>query len=92
MIQRDRHLNTPIGDMAVLVAQQSDIVDVRSLIEEAGKWLRSRGIYQWTPGKPASQRLNWLIKQQWLYMVYLDERTAATITLQTHNHAIWGKN
>jgi ribosomal protein S18 acetylase RimI-like enzyme len=92
MIQQDHYLNTPIGEMIVSVAQQSDIANVRSLIEDTGSWLLSRGIHQWLSGTPSDRRLRWLVEQQWLHIVYMEGRTVATITLQTNDQAIWDED
>jgi ribosomal protein S18 acetylase RimI-like enzyme len=76
--------------MKISLAHTSDLETVQSIIEEAGSWLRSRGINQWSPGTPIERRLRQLLTGSCVYLVYFVQEPVATITLQESDETIWG--
>ncbi len=72
-------------------ARENDLDTVLSILEEAARWLISRGIDQWQPGSFSRQRIADRIEREEMYLAELGGRPAGTLALQWSDEETWGE-
>ncbi len=78
------------GEIEAVRARPCDLGTVLSILEEAARWLASRGIRQWGPGTFSRERLCDRIERGEMYLFVLDGRTVGTMALQWSDEETWG--
>ncbi len=71
-------------------AEPSDLDAVLSILEEAARWLASRGIDQWGPGSSPRGRIKNRIGRGEVYLAVLDGRPVGNVVLQWSDEETWG--
>lgn len=72
-------------------AEKADLDPVLSILDEAARWLASRGIEQWKPGTFRRQRIAGRIESGEMYLAELDGRYVGTLALQWADEETWGE-
>lgn len=78
-------------DLEVREARTADLDVVLSILEEAGRWLVSRGIDQWRPGSFSRRRIAARIERGEMYLAELARRPVGTFALQWSDEETWGR-
>jgi GNAT superfamily N-acetyltransferase len=77
--------------VTIIRAQQGDLDRVLELLEEASRWLSSKGLEtQWLPGPAFRQTIKDNIDRGEVYVVKDVKKTIGTITLQWSDKKFWG--
>src|SRR3989454_6514372 len=75
----------------IVRAQQGDLDTVLEILEEASRWLSSKGLEsQWRPSQAFRQTIKDNIVRGEAYVVKAVEATVGTITLQWNDRKFWG--
>jgi len=75
----------------IVRAQQGDLDTVLEILEEASRWLSSKGLEsQWRPSPAFRQTIKDNIERGEVYVVKAIEATMGTITLQWNDKKFWG--
>jgi GNAT superfamily N-acetyltransferase len=78
-----------IGLVETRVATADDLDDVLDILNDAARWLASRGINQWrVDGFPRSLVAGDIARDE-VYVARLDHRAVGTFTLQWSDEAFW---
>jgi ribosomal protein S18 acetylase RimI-like enzyme len=78
-------------DVKIIRAQQADLDPVLEILEEASRWLASKGLEtQWRPSPTFRQTIKDNIERGDVYLVKGLEGTVGTITLQWSDKKFWG--
>jgi GNAT superfamily N-acetyltransferase len=79
------------SDVRIIRAQQGDLDRVLEILEEASRWLSSKGLEtQWLPSPAFRQTIKNNIEHGDVYVVKDVEGTVGTITLQWGDKKFWG--
>ena len=79
------------SDVRIIPAQQGDLNRVLEILEEASRWLSSKGLEsQWRPSPAFRQTIKDNIERGDVYVVKDLEGTVGTITLQWSDKKFWG--
>jgi ribosomal protein S18 acetylase RimI-like enzyme len=79
------------SDVRIIRAQQGDLDRVLEILEEASRWLSSKGLEtQWLPSPAFRQTIKNNIERGDVYVVKDVEGTVGTITLQWSDKKFWG--
>jgi ribosomal protein S18 acetylase RimI-like enzyme len=79
------------SDARIIRAQQGDLDRVLEILEEASRWLSSKGLEtQWLPSPAFRQTIKNNIEHGDVYVVKDVEGTVGTITLQWGDKKFWG--
>jgi ribosomal protein S18 acetylase RimI-like enzyme len=79
------------SDVRIIRAQQGDLDRVLEILEEASRWLSSKGLEtQWLPSPAFRQTIKNNIERGDVYVVKDVEGTVGTITLQWSDEKFWG--
>ncbi len=78
------------GEIEAVRARPSDLGTVLSILEEAARWLASRGIRQWLPGTFSCERIGFRIGRGEVYLFVLGGRSVGTMVLQWSDEETWG--
>jgi len=79
------------SDIRILRSQLVDLDSVLEILEEASRWLSSKGLEtQWRPSPAFRQTIKDNIERGNVYVVKGLEGTVATITLQWNDKKFWG--
>src|SRR5712691_4367130 len=79
------------SDIRIIRAQQGDLDRVLEILEEASRWLSSKGLEtQWRPGPAFRQTIKDNVERGDVYVVKDVEGTVGTITLQWGDKKFWG--
>jgi ribosomal protein S18 acetylase RimI-like enzyme len=79
------------SDVRIIRAQQGDLDRVLEILEEASRWLSSKGLEtQWLPSPALRQTIKNNIEHGDVYVVKDVEGTVGTITLQWGDKKFWG--
>jgi GNAT superfamily N-acetyltransferase len=79
------------SNIRVIRAQQGDLDGVLEILEEASRWLSSKGLEtQWLPSPAFRQTIKDNIESGDVYVVKGVEGTVGTITLQWNDKKFWG--
>jgi GNAT superfamily N-acetyltransferase len=79
------------SDVRIVRAQQVDLDRVLEILEEASRWLSSKGLEtQWLPGPVFRQTIKDNIDRGEVYVVKDVKKTIGTITLQWSDKKFWG--
>lgn len=70
-------------------AGPANIDTVLGILEDAARWLTSRGIDQWRPGRFDRDGLAASLSRGEVYLATVDGRPAGTLTLQTSDPLFW---
>lgn len=70
-------------------AGKPDVDTALSILEEAARWLTSRGIDQWSPGSFPRRRILGRIERREMYLAELDGQTFGTLALQWSDEEVW---
>lgn len=80
---------TAIGPVELRLATADDLDDVLDILNEAARWLASRGINQWrVDGFPRGLIAGNIARGE-VYVARLDRRAVGTFTLQWTDKAFW---
>ena len=80
---------TAIGSVEIAVAVPDDIDDVLAVLNEAARWLASRGINQWpTDGFPRELIAGDIARSE-VYIARRERRAVGTFTLQWNDELFW---
>lgn len=74
----------------VVPAKPADIEAVLSILEEAARWLASRGIDQWRLGSSPRDRVVNRIERGEVYLAVIDGRPIGSLVLQWSDEETWG--
>lgn len=77
-------------DVEMVRAETSDLDTVLSILEEAARWLASRGIDQWRPGTFSEERIADRIGRGEVYLAVLGGRAVGNVVLQWSDEETWG--
>jgi len=81
-----------MGQVEIVQAQPADLESVAGILEEAGRWLQTRGIDQWdavvTPRE--KERLAQRIAAGEVYVARQAGEAIGTLTLQDTDVPVWG--
>lgn len=78
------------GRVEALQARSPDLDTVLSILDEATRWLASRGIEQWGPGSSPRQRIVDRMERGEVYLFRLAGRPVGTLVLQWSDEETWG--
>src|SRR3989442_14499043 len=79
------------SDIRIIGAQQGDLDRVLEILEEASRWLSSKGLEtQWLPSPAFRQTIKNNIEHGDVYVLKDVEGTVGTITLQWGDKKFWG--
>jgi ribosomal protein S18 acetylase RimI-like enzyme len=79
------------SDVRIIRAQHGDLDRVLEILEEASRWLSSKGLEtQWLPSPAFRQTIKNNIERGDVYVVKDVEGTVGTITLQWSDKKFWG--
>ena len=79
------------SDVRIIRAHQGDLDTVLEILEEASRWLSSKGLEsQWRPSPGFRQTVKDNIERGEVYVVRAVEATVGTITLQWNDKKFWG--
>ena len=79
------------ADVRIIRAQQGDLDRVLEILEEASRWLSSKGLEtQWLPSLAFRQTIKNNIERGDVHVVKDVEGTVGTITLQWSDERFWG--
>jgi ribosomal protein S18 acetylase RimI-like enzyme len=79
------------SDVRIIRAQHGDLDRVLEILEEASRWLSSKGLEtQWLPSPAFRQTIKNNIERGDVYVVKDLEGTVGTITLQWSDKKFWG--
>jgi ribosomal protein S18 acetylase RimI-like enzyme len=79
------------SDVRIIQAQQSDLDSVLEILDEASRWLSSKGLEsQWRPSPTFRQIIKDNIDRGEVYVVKRVEGIVGTITLQWSDRKFWG--
>lgn len=79
-----------MGGIEAVQARNPDLDAILSILEEAARWLASRGIEQWGPGTFSRERLGDRIERGEMYLFRLNGRPVGTMALQWSDEETWG--
>jgi ribosomal protein S18 acetylase RimI-like enzyme len=81
-------------ELIVIPAEPDDAETIFRLLFEAGAWLQSRGIRQWSAVWPLSAyeqaETRGRIARGWCYLARRDNIVVGTLTVQPSDEALWG--
>jgi len=80
---------TAIGPVEIRLATDADLDDVLEVLNEAARWLASRGINQWRADGFPRDLVAGDIACSEAYVARLDSRAVGTFTLQWSDDAFW---
>jgi GNAT superfamily N-acetyltransferase len=80
---------TAIGSVEITLAVSADIDDVLDVLNEAARWLASRGINQWRVDGFTRELIAGDIARGEVYVAKRDRRAAGTFTLQSSGELFW---
>jgi GNAT superfamily N-acetyltransferase len=80
---------TAIGSVEITLAVSADIDDVLDVLNEAARWLASRGINQWRVDGFTRELIAGDIARGEVYVAKRDRRAAGTFTLQWSDELFW---
>jgi len=83
-------LAMPAGSLVIRSARPEDAETVAGIMEEAARWLASRGVDQWQMGDWLRPLLAERIGRGEVYLVWLGDQPVATLTLQWSDEQTWG--
>jgi ribosomal protein S18 acetylase RimI-like enzyme len=79
------------GGIEVVQAREQDLDTVLSILEEAARWVTSRGIEGWKPGSFSRRRIADRIGRGEMYLARLaGEKPFGTFALQWSDEEVWG--
>ena len=79
------------SDLRIIRAQQGDLDSVLEILEEASRWLSSKGLEtRWRPSPTFRETIKNNIERGHVYVVKDVEGTVGTITLQWSDNKFWG--
>ncbi len=79
------------SDVRIIRAQQGDLDRVLEILEEASRWLSSKGLEtQWRPSPAFRETVKNNIERGHVYVVKDVEESVGTITLQWSDKEFWG--
>ncbi len=79
------------SDLRIIRAQQGDLDRVLEILEEASRWLSSKGLEtQWRPSPAFRRTIKKSIERGHVYVVKDVEGTVGTMTLQWSDEKFWG--
>ena len=79
------------SDLRIIRAQQGDLDSVLEILEEASRWLSSKGLEtRWRPSPTFRETIKNNIEPGHVYVVKDVEGTVGTITLQWSDNKFWG--
>lgn len=81
--------HSPSAGISIGRAGPTDLDTVLGILEDAARWLTSRGIDQWRPGSFDRRALADRAGRGELYLARVDGRPAGTLTLQTSDPLFW---
>ena len=84
------HAEDTGSGIEVVRADASDLDTVLSILEEAARWLASRGIDQWGPGSSPRDRVLARIKRGEVYLAVQHGKPVGNIVLQWSDEETWG--
>jgi ribosomal protein S18 acetylase RimI-like enzyme len=91
LILRSRGLVDLGSNIRIIRALQGDLDRVLEILEEASRWLSSKGLEtQWLPGPAFRQTIRDNIDRGEVYVVKDVKGTVGTITLQWNDKKFWG--
>jgi len=80
---------TAIGSVDIVLAVRDDIDDVLEILDEAARWLASRGVNQWpTDGFPRELIAGDIARGE-VYIAPRDRRAVGTFTLLWNDDLFW---
>ena len=79
---------TAVGPVDIALAGSADLDDVLEVLNEAARWLTSRGINQWVDGFPG-QLIAADISRGEVYLARRERRAVGTFTLQWSDELFW---
>jgi GNAT superfamily N-acetyltransferase len=86
-----KRLSDITSGVRIIRAQQSDLDRVLEILEEASRWLLSKGFdSQWVPGPTFRQAIKENIERGEVYVLKDLKATIGTITLQWSDKKFWG--
>jgi GNAT superfamily N-acetyltransferase len=80
---------TAIGSVEIVLAVPDDIDDVLDILDEAARWLASRGINQWPTDGFRRELIAGDVAHGEVYIARLDRRAVGTFTLQWSDELFW---
>jgi GNAT superfamily N-acetyltransferase len=80
---------TAIGSVEITLAVPADIDDVLDILNEAARWLASRGINQWRVDGFPRELIADSISRGEVYVARRDGRAVGTFTLQWSDELFW---
>jgi GNAT superfamily N-acetyltransferase len=89
MKQTAEPIATAIGSVEITLAVSADIDDVLDVLNEAARWLASRGINQWRVDGFTRELIAGDIARGEVYVAKRDRRAAGTFTLQWSDELFW---
>jgi ribosomal protein S18 acetylase RimI-like enzyme len=78
------------GQLRVRGARAEDLDAVLSILEDAARWMVSRGIEGWTPGSFSRRRIADLVDRGEMYLAVLAGEPVGTFALQWSDEETWG--
>jgi ribosomal protein S18 acetylase RimI-like enzyme len=79
------------SEVRIIKAQQGDLDRVLEILDEASRWLSSKGLEtQWLPSPTFRQTIKDNIDRGEVYVVKDVKKTVGTITLQWNDTKFWG--
>ena len=72
-------------------ARPSDLDTVVSILEEAARWLATRGIRQWEPGSFSRRDVERRIERDEAFVFRVSGRVVGCVVLQWSDEEVWGK-
>jgi GNAT superfamily N-acetyltransferase len=75
--------------VVIAQAHPTDIDEVLDILEDAARWLVSRGIDQWRPGSFDRHAFAARIERGEVYLALVGDQPAGTLTLQTSDPLFW---
>jgi GNAT superfamily N-acetyltransferase len=89
MKQTAEPIATAIGSVEITLAVSADIDDVLDVLNEAARWLASRGINQWRVDGFTRELIAGDIARGEVYVARRDGRAVGTFTLQSSDELFW---
>ena len=77
------------GDFEVVAARTDDTAGLLALRDDAARWLRSRGIDQWSPGQFPASWLDTSVGGPRVYVLRHGNDLAGTVTVSWNDPLVW---
>jgi ribosomal protein S18 acetylase RimI-like enzyme len=82
-------METTLGEMTVVLAGADDVGAIVAIWDDAGAWMRSRGIVAEQPPRPMHAIVSDRVRGGEAYLGRVNGETAATITLEWEDDGVW---